>query len=454
MQLIGTDRYTLVIGLGKTGYACANYLAQQGVRVIVADSREAPPYLAQLQQQWPEIPVQLGAFDKELCATAERIVLSPGVALAEPAIQAAIAAGVAVQSEIDLFSAAAQAPVVAITGSNAKSTVTSLLGDMAEQAGWRVAVGGNLGTPAVDLLADDVRLYVMELSSFQLETTHNLGAEVATVLNISPDHMDRYDTIADYHKAKHRIFQGCKQVVENADDQLTFALVPEQVKKRQFSLKEPDLQGYGVRSIDGENWLCHGRDSLIKTSELAMPGQHNVANCLAALALGDAVKLPREAMLASMRSYTGLAHRCEWVAELDGVTYINDSKGTNVGATVAAIEGLGPDLSGKILLLAGGVGKGADFSDLVAPLKQHARLAVTYGQDGADIHNVLAGEVPVATTANMSEALQLAKRQAQAGDLILLSPACASFDEFTSFEQRGEVFAQLVLQGQQQGVAS
>lgn len=454
MQLIGTDRYTLVIGLGKTGYACANYLAQQGVRVIVADSREVPPYLAQLQQQWPQIPVQLGAFDKELCTAAERIVLSPGVALAEPAIQAAVDAGVAVQSEIDLFSAAAQAPVVAITGSNAKSTVTSLLGDMAEQAGWRVAVGGNLGTPAVDLLADDVQLYVMELSSFQLETTHNLGAEVATVLNISPDHMDRYDSIADYHQAKHRIFQGCKQVVENADDQLTFALVPEQVKKRQFTLKEPDLNAYGVRSIAGESWLCHGRDSLIKTSELAMPGQHNVANCLAALALGDAVKLPREAMLASMRSYTGLAHRCEWVAELDGVTYINDSKGTNVGATVAAIEGLGPDVSGKILLLAGGVGKGADFSDLVAPLKQHARLAVTYGQDGADIHKVLAGEVPVATTANMAEALQLAKRQAQAGDLILLSPACASFDEFNSFEQRGEVFAQLVLQAQQQEAVS
>ncbi|MDP6967977.1 MAG: UDP-N-acetylmuramoyl-L-alanine--D-glutamate ligase [Gammaproteobacteria bacterium] len=445
MQLIGSDRYTLVMGLGKTGFACANYLARQGQRVIVADSREAPPYLARLRQAWPEIPVQLGGFEVDLCTAAQNIILSPGVPCAEPAVVAALASGVPVHSEIDLFAAAAKAPIVAITGSNAKSTVTSLVGHMVEQSGWRVAVGGNLGTPAVELLDDRVQVYVMELSSFQLETTHQLGAEVACVLNISPDHMDRYDNdLMAYHQAKHRIFQGCKKVVENADDQLTLALVPAHVEHRQFTLSAPDLKQYGVCASADEEWLCIGFDRLIKTRELALQGRHNIANSLAALALGDSIGLPREAMLASLRSFPGLAHRCEYVATQGGVTYINDSKGTNVGATVAAIEGLGSTIDGKVILLAGGLGKGADFSDLKAPMRQFGRAAMVYGQDGDAIGSVLTGDIDTYRTADMVTALQQARRIAQPGDLVLLSPACASFDAYQSFEQRGEHFCQLV----------
>ena len=445
MQLIGSDKYTLVRGLGKTGFACANYLAQQGLQVVVADSREMPPYLSQLQQLWPQIPVSLGAFDTELCTAAHSIVLSPGVPLAEPAIQAAIAQGVPVRSEIDLFSAAAKAPVIAITGSNAKSTVTSLVGHMAQVANWKVAIGGNLGTPAVELLDDAVELYVMELSSFQLETTHDLRAEVACVLNISADHMDRYDNdLMAYHAAKHRIFQGCKKVVENADDQLTSALVPDYVERRQFTVSEPDLKQYGICQKGAQDYLCVGFEKLIACSELAMTASHNMANALAALALGDSVGLPRQAMFDSLREFTGLAHRCELVAEQGGVIYINDSKGTNVGATVAAILGLGSTITGKVILLAGGVAKGADFSDLSDPMATYGKAAVVYGQDGDSIGDVLAAATSVVRTKDMVMALEQARTLAQAGDLVLLSPACASFDAYASFEKRGDHFRQLV----------
>ena len=445
MKIIGSDRYTLVIGLGKTGFACANYLAHQGQRVVVADSRAAPPYLSLLREQWPAMPIQLGPFDTELCAAAARIVLSPGVAFSEPAVQAAVANGVPVASEIDLFSVAAKAPVVAITGSNAKSTVTSLVWHMAQTAGYNVAVGGNLGTPAVELLDESVQLYVMELSSFQLETTHGLSAEVACVLNISPDHMDRYDNnLMAYHRAKQRVFQGCKKVVENADDHLTFALVPSSVEHRQFTLGEPDLKQYGVRHENAQDWLCLGLDKLIRTEELAMTGRHNVANCLAALAIGDSVGLPRDAMLESLRVFTGLAHRCEFVAEQSGITYIKDSKGTNVGATVAAISGLGATIKGKVVLLAGGMGKGADFTDLSKPMSEFGRAAVVYGQDGAAIGEVLEKTLTTYSANDMEAALLQARVVAQPGDLVLLSPACSSFDAYQSFEQRGEHFRQLV----------
>ena len=445
MQLIGSDRYTLVMGLGKTGFACANYLAAQGQRVVVTDTREKPPYLNELRQVWPEMPVHLGDFDTELCCAADTIVLSPGVPKQEPAIQAAISHGVPVRSEIDLFSAAAQAPIVAITGSNAKSTVTSLVGDMAEAAGLRVAVGGNLGTPALELLDEKVQVYVMELSSFQLETTHQLGAEVACVLNISPDHMDRYDNnLMAYHQAKHRIFQGCKKVVENADDQLTLSLVPDHVERRQFTLSVPDLKQYGLQGSADEEWISIGFKRLLKTSELVLTGRHNIANCLAALAIGDSIGLPHKAMLEAIRSFRGLAHRCEYVSTQDGVTYINDSKGTNVGATVAAIEGLGATIAGKVVLLAGGVGKGADFAELKAPMQQFGRAAMVYGQDGEDIDRVLTGAIATYRTDDMVAALAQARAVAQPGDLVLLSPACSSFDAYESFEQRGEHFCQLV----------
>jgi UDP-N-acetylmuramoylalanine--D-glutamate ligase len=447
MSLIASDRFSLIIGLGKTGFACAQYFAKQGERFAVVDSRQAPPYLAQLQQQQPEISIHLGEFEVDLCLAARQIILSPGVSRQEPALLAAAAAGVPIRGDMDLFSQAAHAacvPIVAITGSNAKSTVTSLVGQMALDAGVSVAVGGNLGEPSVSLLANDIDLYVMELSSFQLESTSALGAAVACVLNVSPDHMDRYASLMQYHQAKHRIFQACKATVVNGDDVLTNPLVPDSVGQTRFSLGEPDVGQFGVRQSNGADWLAQGFDLLMPVADMTLVGRHNVANGLAALALGQAVGLPMETMLTSLRHFRGLRHRCELVHRSAGVSYVNDSKGTNVGATVAAIQGLGSTIAGKIILIAGGLGKGADFSDLVKPLIQYGRETILMGQDRHQIEQALAGQVNIIMVDDMSAAVTVAQQKAQVGDLVLLSPACSSFDAYSDFEARGDHFTQLV----------
>jgi len=454
MSLIASDRVSLIIGLGKTGYACAQYLFQQGISFQVADSRQDPPYLTQLKNEQPDTPIHLGAFPTDVCLGASQIILSPGVSVKEPALVAAAAAGVPIRSDIDLFAQAARlakVPIVAITGSNAKSTVTSLVGQMAQDAGVVVAMGGNLGEPAVSLLASNVELYVMELSSFQLETTTGLGAEVATVLNISPDHMDRYANLMAYHQAKHRVFQACKSVVVNGDDTLTNPLVPDTVAQTQFSLGEPDVNQFGIRTYDGEQWLVKGINPLMRTADVAIKGGHNIANALAALALGQAVNIPMASMLTTLTQFSGLSHRCELVTNVGGVDYVNDSKGTNVGATVAALEGLGAGITGKIILLAGGVGKGADFSDLQGPLAKFGSHVILFGRDGGQIEQAITDAADKERTgkvihrvADMEAAVSLAHELAQAGDLVLLSPACASFDAYTGFEARGDHFTQLV----------
>src|SRR5690606_9147298 len=263
-----------------------------------------------------------------LCA-AERLVVSPGIPLAEPALQKAAEAGVAITGDIQLFAEAAAAPIVAITASNGQSTLTTLAGEMAAAAAYTV---GALGTPALDLLAAGRELYVVELSSFQLELVEHLGAEVATVLNLSPDHMDRYPDLQRYHAAKHRIFRGARQVVVNRDDALSAPLVAPAVKQWTFGLGKPDFKGFGVAAVDGEPWLVFEGELLLPAAELAIKGRHNLANALAALALGHAAGLPMASMLAALRAFRGLPHRCEWVADRGGVTWINDSKATNVGA--------------------------------------------------------------------------------------------------------------------------
>ena len=447
MSLIVSDRFSLIIGLGKTGLACAQYLALQGERFQVADSRQEPPFLKQLTLEQPDTPVHLGEFPHDLCLSASQIILSPGVSMQAPALVAAAKAGVPIRSDIDLFAQAARSagvPIVAITGSNAKSTVTSLVGQMAKAAGLNVAVGGNLGEPSLSLLADGVDLYVMELSSFQLETTTGLGATVASVLNVSPDHMDRYDNLMAYHQAKHRIFQACKAAVVNGDDALTNPLVPATVAQTRFSLGDPDVGQFGLRKQGDDEWLVQGLQPLLAVTEMAISGRHNVANALAALALGQAVGLPMEAMISTLKTFTGLPHRCELVTSINGVEYINDSKGTNIGATVAAIEGLGPNLMGKIILIAGGLGKGADFVDLVGPLLRYGKHTLLIGEDAQRIEQALAGKVSFSHAKDMKEAVRMAHQQAVNGDLVLLSPACASFDSYENFEARGDHFATLV----------
>lgn len=442
MSLIASDHFRIVVGLGKSGMSLVRFLARQGVPFAVADTRENPPELATLRLQFPQVEVRCGELDVEFLCRAQELYVSPGLALATPALQEAAKRGVKLSGDIELFARHAKAPIVAITGSNAKSTVTTLVGDMARAAGKRVAVGGNLGTPALDLLADDIELYVMELSSFQLETTERLNAEVATVLNVSEDHMDRYADMQAYHLAKHRIFRGARQVVVNRGDALSRPLVADQLPCWSFGLNKPDFKAFGLIEEDGEKYLAYQFEKLMPVRELKVRGAHNQANALAALALGHAVGLPFESMLAALRAFTGLAHRCQWVRELRGVAYYDDSKATNVGAALAAIEGLGADIDGKLVLIAGGDGKGADFSGLTAPVARYCRAVVLLGRDAELIAAALGDAVPLVRVKTLDEAVQRCAELAREGDAVLLSPACASLDMFKNFEERGRLFAQ------------
>ncbi len=444
MSLIASDHFRIVVGLGKSGMSLVRFLANRGVAFAVADTRENPPELATLRRDYPQVEVRCGELDVEFLCRADELYVSPGLALATPALQQAAMRGVKLSGDIELFARNAKAPIVAISGSNAKSTVTTLVGEMAAAAGKRVAVGGNLGTPALDLLSDDVELYVMELSSFQLETTDQLGAEVATVLNVSEDHMDRYSGLPAYHLAKHRIFRGARQVVVNRQDALSRPLIGENVPCWTFGLNKPDINGFGLREENGEKYLSFQFENLMPVRELKIRGAHNQANALAALALGHAVGLPFDAMLSALRTFAGLVHRCQWVRELNGVNYYDDSKATNVGAALAAIEGLGADISGKLVLIAGGDGKGADFSALKAPVATHCRAVVLLGRDAELLAATFSDSVPLVRVKTLEEAVQRAAELAREGDAVLLSPACASLDMFKNFEERGRLFAHAV----------
>lgn len=441
MSLIASDQFRIVVGLGKSGMSVVRFLARQGKPFAVVDTRVNPPELATLGRDYPQVEVRCGELDVDFLCRAGELYVSPGLAIATPALQAAAARGVRLSGDIELFAREARAPIVAITGSNAKSTVTTLVGEMARAAGKRVAVGGNLGTPALDLLSDEVELYVLELSSFQLETTDWLNAEVATCLNVSEDHMDRYADIQAYHLAKHRIFRGARQVVVNRDDALSRPLVADQLPCWTFGLDKPDFKGFGLLEENGEKYLAFQFEPLLPVRELKIRGAHNQANALAALALGHAVGLPFAPMLETLKTFAGLPHRCQWVRELRGVSYYDDSKATNVGAALAAIEGLGADISGKLLLIAGGDGKGADFSALRQPVAAHCRAVILLGRDAELIAQALGDAVPLVRVKTLEEAVQRAAELAEEGDAVLLSPACASLDMFRNFEERGRLFA-------------
>ena len=435
---------TLVVGLGATGLSVARYLVRRGEQVAIADSRKTPPGLDTLNEELPDIAVFLGPFDDALFHSADRLVVSPGVPVATPQIDAARQRGVPVVGDIELFTQVANAPVVAITGSNGKSTVTTLLGEMAKASGLKVAVGGNLGTPALDLLDDDIELYVLELSSFQLETTYSMQAAVATVLNISPDHMDRYASVGAYIEAKARVFRGAGVGVFNADDPLVAAMSGAD-DAWFFTLGESQSEKmFGVCSLDGDEYLCRGEQPLLAVNELLIPGSHNRANALAALAMGTALGLDLSSMLDALRRFRGLPHRTEFVAEIDGVTWYNDSKGTNVGAAIAALQGLDRGDASRTVLIAGGDCKGADFAPLAPVLTQCVRSVVLIGRDAPAIAAVVPPGIEQMMAASMDEAVARAAACARPGDRVLLSPGCASFDMFSGFAERGERFLQAV----------
>jgi len=449
VSLIASDKYSVIVGLGISGLSCARHLSKlqklgKAGRFVVMDTRENPPLVTQLKEACPDVNLICGELDLELLKGASEIIVSPGLDTNQSPYRELKQQGVSIVGDIELFAREADAPVIAITGSNGKSTVTTLIGEMIEKAGLKVKVGGNIGVAALDLLGPvKPDLYVLELSSFQLETTSSLSPAVATVLNLQADHLDRYGNMVAYHTAKQRIYRNCKQSVWNKQDMLTQPLLGTESKALAFTTAEPDLKEFGLRDYDGELWLCKGLEKLISANEVKLKGRHNLANALACLALGESVDLPMTAMLNTLREFGGLAHRCEWVKDVSGVQYINDSKGTNVGATKAAIDGLASS-DKNIVLIAGGVGKGADFGELTNSLDKHCQALIVFGEDKQAIADVAPSGLHVINASDLQAAVNQAQSNATVGDIVLFSPACASFDMFRNFEHRGEEFRRFV----------
>ena len=428
----------LVVGLGVTGLSVIKFLQKNHIEVAVIDSRETPPCLEVVEESFRDIAVFTGGFDHAVFQAATHIVVSPGISLDEEEIQAAAEQGIPVFGDIDVFAVCVDAPVAAITGSNGKSTVTTLLSEMAKKADWDVRAGGNLGVPALDLLsAKPADLYVLELSSFQLERTSQLKANVAALLNLSDDHMDRYHNVAAYYEAKERIFFGDGVAVLNRQEDFVRSLpLPSGRKVTTFGLNEPKLDEYGVISIEGRDVMSKGSSPIMPVAELKIKGTHNVQNALAAIAMADELNIPRAAQKAALLEFPGLLHRTQWVADIDGVTWINDSKATNPGACLAALEGL----SAPIILIAGGDSKGAQFDTLAAAISANVSLVILIGRDAQKFQQEAVGETPYKLAATIEEAVQLAAQQATKGDTVLLSPACASLDQFANYQQRGDRF--------------
>ncbi|CAI8832122.1 UDP-N-acetylmuramoyl-L-alanine--D-glutamate ligase [Methylococcus capsulatus] len=430
----------IVLGLGATGLSTVRFLRCHGFECAVMDSRLAPPGLQELREAFPDVPLFLGDFSRSALAAATHLVVSPGLSLDLAEIRESHRCGVRVFGDLDLFACCVRAPVVAITGANGKSTVTTLVGLMAKAAGVNAAVGGNLGTPMLDLLDAAAALYVLELSSFQLERSELLEADVATVLNISPDHMDRYPDLASYAEAKRRVFRGEGLMVLNQDDPLVAAMYRPGRRVARFGLGSGDELDYSLARCEGRAWLLAKGVPLLPADEVRIKGRHNLANALAAVAIADACGFDRQAVVGVLRTFPGLDHRMQWVADIGGVAYVNDSKATNVGACIAALSGL----EGKVVLIAGGDGKGADFSSLVPVAAEKLRAAVLMGRDGPLIDEVLKGVVPTIRVKTMFEAVRAARGVAQSGDTVLLAPACASLDQYEDYQERGRDFAATV----------
>ncbi len=439
MTMSLNNKRVLVLGLGETGLSALRWLFAQGANVAVADTRKNPPGAGAVKAEMPTVLVHCGEFNVTLLKAAELLVVSPGISLAEPAIQVAIDAGVAVVGDVELFAQYRpdSAKVIAITGANGKTTVATLVGEMCKAAGLKTIVAGNIGLPVLDTLQMETPdVYVLELSSFQLETTNSLKVDAATLLNLTEDHMDRYGELAMYAAAKAHIFYHAACQVLNRDDAWSMIMERPNAKVSTFGL-DADAQHFGIDNTQEDIWLCDGGQHLINAADLHSRGSHNASNALAALALCRAIGLEYAPLLNALYNFKGLPHRVEWIADIDDVDYYNDSKGTNVGATCAALSGF-PQ---KIVLIAGGDGKGQDFSPLVSPVKNSARAVVLIGRDAALIEQtLLATEVAMYHAQDMAEAVVIAKRVSEPGDAVLLSPACASFDMYKNYIDRAEAF--------------
>lgn len=446
------DQHVLVLGLGDTGLSLARWLARRGARVRVADTRERPPRLGDLQRALPDIEAHCGAFEERSFEAIDLIAISPGIALNQPLLKQARWRGVPVVNDIELFAQvlprAPRPKILAVTGSNGKTTVTAMLGAMCRAAGLKTEVAGNIGPPVLDALlrCEDEgiapEVWALELSSFQLEITESLHADAATVLNLSEDHLDRYADLREYAAAKARIFRGARCQVLNRDDDIVMAMATSSCRQIRFGLGQPATDGdFGIVGRNGARWLAKGEMRLLPLDELPLAGLHNAANALAALALCRAIDLPLAPLQEALRQFEGLPHRVERIADIDSVTFYDDSKGTNVGATVAALSGLGQ----PVVLIAGGDGKGQDFAPLARPVADHARAVVLIGRDRDAIAAALAGTgVALIRAGDLVHAVSLAFNAAHCGDAVLLSPACASFDMFRDYRHRADVFISAV----------
>ena len=440
------NKHYLIIGLGLTGLSCARFCQARNLRFSLCDTRTELPGIESIRAEFPQADIHLGLPDASELQHYDELLVSPGISIATPQIREAAESGVTISGDVQLFSEYRQQPLIAITGSNGKSTVTTLVAELLNAAGVKAKACGNIGVPVLDLLTTDehVEVFVAELSSFQLETTRNLRADVAGILNISPDHMDRYDGMADYERAKQRIFQGAKKVVVNGDDDHTLPALSISAESRRFLLNVPAAGEFGVVYDNGDIWLSYGNDRLMNAADLNISGMHNVANALAALAFIDAIGVDIRKTLASLATFTGLDHRCQKIGLIRGVDYVNDSKGTNEGSTVAAIEGLAPLTEGRLWLIAGGEGKGQSFKELAAACQGRVEKALLFGADARFIEDALADAVATEVFDTLDEALMVAAESACDGDTVLFSPACASFDQFRNYVHRGEYFRQCV----------
>lgn len=437
--------YVLVLGLGKTGQSIARYLRRKNIPFIVYDTREHPADLEAFYSEFNDVDVFLGLFPEALLENVSDVMSSPGVSLDIPLIQAVLSKKIPIYGDIECLARESTAPMIAITGTNGKSTVTTIVGEMAQMAGINVAVAGNIGTPVLDLLDNGIHynLWVLELSSFQLDLTTSLAPVAATILNITSDHLDRHHSFQSYVDAKQNVYHRAATMIYNRDDELTKP-VDHLTHLTSFGLDVPVTGQWGIIEDGSQSFLAYGAEKLMSVEQLKIKGRHNWANALAACALAHAAGIDFQCMTTVLKQFAGLPHRVQWVRTLNGVDWINDSKGTNIGATCSAISGIGGSMQGKIVLIAGGQGKGADFSELSSTMAEHVRTVVLIGEDADKMERALADVVPVLRAATLEEAVKLAHCQAQSGDVVMLSPACASQDMFRDFNDRGQVFVSAV----------
>jgi len=437
----GTTDYA-VVGMGTTGLSCIRFLRSRGISVVAMDSRATPPFYDELRSEYPDLKAITGCLDEEILRHSDRIILSPGVALDEPALKRAKTHGAELLGDIQLFTEHARAPIIAITGTNGKSTVTSLVTAMLRESGYVVSCGGNLGPPALELISDEEPdCYVLELSSFQLEITRCLAPRIACILNVSPDHLDRHASFDSYVQAKARILDGAEFAVLNADDE-NLATLSFSGKRIDFTSTEPTPDQFGLQTANSQIFLAGPDITSILSTELRVTGLHNILNGLASLAICSAFGADSDAIIEALKNFEGLEHRAEYVATIGGITFINDSKATNPGASCAAIEGLCAERRG--VLIAGGESKGSDFREFSKVVCRYMHTIVLLGTAATAIAESIGNRIPTLHATDMRAAVLVARKAAQMGEIVLLSPACASFDMYENFEARGRAFRQAV----------